>query len=76
MNTPSPLNIPDVQRFVAAVEDRARSLDLSINDLCRTAGVSRATWQRWKAGTVSPKLGGMTAVNNALALTEMRKVLR
>ena len=37
-------------------EERAKRSGLKVVDLCKAAGVHRATWQRWKSG----KTGGPT----------------
>jgi len=40
---------------IVDAERRAAMLGISVADICRTIGVHRATWQRWKAGTGSPR---------------------
>lgn len=40
---------------IIEIEGRLKERGIRINDFCEQAGVSRATWQRWKAGVVIPR---------------------
>ena len=42
--------------LVTSLEARAREAGISINALCRKAGVARSTFSRWKAGRTEPQL--------------------
>lgn len=46
----------DTHNPLVEAEARAKRSGLKVVDLCKAAGVHRATWQRWKAG----KTGGPT----------------
>ena len=39
---------------IATMETALKSAGKAVHDLCTEAGIDRATWQRWKAGHVSP----------------------
>lgn len=54
-----------IQEQIAAIEAAVRGADKGIHDLCRRAGISRATWQRWKAGKTSPTLQNWRSVEEA-----------
>jgi predicted transcriptional regulator len=43
-------------RTPADIEQRARKLGLSINEVCRRAGVAVSIFQRWKQGVTEPNL--------------------
>ena len=43
-------------------EAEAAMAGVSVQELCRRAGLNRATWQRWKAGTVGPTLANWQRV--------------
>lgn len=52
-------------------EDRAKRAGLKVTDLCKAAGVHRATWQRWKSGrTGGPTITQWTAVEALLSERE------
>lgn len=52
-------------------ENRAKSAGLKVTDLCKAAGVHRATWQRWKSGrTGGPTIRQWTAVEELLSEQE------
>ena len=52
-------------------ENRAKNAGLKVSDLCKAAGVHRATWQRWKAGdTKGPTLSQWGAVEALLSQKE------
>lgn len=34
---------------IPTIESRIRAAGMTMDDFCRTAGIDRATWQRWKA---------------------------
>lgn len=46
-------------------EERAADLGLSIEDMCKRAGIDRSTWTRWKNGR-DPMLSKWEAVQAAL----------
>lgn len=39
---------------MAAIEAAAGQRQMSVASFCKSAGVSVATWQRWKAGKTTP----------------------
>lgn len=45
-----------------AIEDAARSRGVTPAELCARIGVSRSTYQRWKAGTTKPSWPAWEAV--------------
>jgi hypothetical protein len=56
---------------LAEAEARAKRSGLKVADLCRAAGVHRATWQRWKAEKTSgPTINQWRAVQELLARQE------
>lgn len=56
-------NLPEM---ISRTEATARSAGVSVDNLCKSAGISRATWQRWKAGTVSPTFRKWQQVETAV----------
>lgn len=46
----------DIPATIMRIETAARAAQVSIDDLCEAAGIHRATWQRWKAGTKLPTM--------------------
>ena len=53
---------------IATAEARAKEAGLKVADLCKAAGVHRATWQRWKSGKTSgPSINEWAAVEALLA---------
>jgi predicted transcriptional regulator len=52
---------------ITRVEAEAAQSGISIEALCREAGIHRATWQRWKAGVVGPTMKNWSRVKDALA---------
>lgn len=43
-----------IQTEIVAVEQELGALRISVNALCREAGIDRSTWHRWKAGATQP----------------------
>lgn len=63
----------DAERTAAAVreaEERAKRLGLTAADLHRAAGVHRATWNRWRAGSFAPSLAEWMRVQDVLSQRE------
>jgi len=52
--------------LVREAEERAKAASVSIDALCASAGVSRAAWQRWKAGVTEPSVTRWMRVEAAL----------
>lgn len=46
----------DINTTIPDIEARLKKAGVGIDDFCRSVGVNRSTWQRWKAGENSPKL--------------------
>lgn len=53
------MTLPDT---LSEIETAARARGVAPSDLCRTLDISRATWQRWKAGTSKPSFDRYQAV--------------
>ncbi|MGE0718522.1 MAG: helix-turn-helix domain-containing protein [Alphaproteobacteria bacterium] len=49
-----------------ALEGRVRERGLSVDEFCKSAGINRATWTRWKSGKSSPQMRKWRAVCDAL----------
>jgi len=63
-----------IPELVREVEERAKAGGVSVDALCAKSGVSRAAWQRWKAGATEPSLTRWRRVEDALAyLIKQRK---
>lgn len=56
----------DTERWVAEVEDRAKALDLPLDELCRRAGIALSTFYHWKAGDNEPTLPLIRRIEAAL----------
>lgn len=56
----------NAQFDISAAEARIKAAGITIEDFCRTAGVSRSTWQRWKAGATRPMLATWEKVADSL----------
>jgi len=56
----------DAQSLIAAIERAGKSVEPKRmpGDLCREAGVNRATWQRIKAGKVKPSYDSLRALQS------------
>jgi len=52
---------------IAQIEQAARAAGLSVDQFCERAEVDRATWQRWKAGTTTPRLDKWMRVQSVAA---------
>lgn len=51
---------------VDQLEARANAAGLSMNEVCRRAGIARSTFTRWKAGETLPTLRVLRKVNHAI----------
>lgn len=51
---------------VQRIEDKARSKGLSMEAVCKAAGVNYSTWWRIKRGKTKPFSDTMTAIRKAL----------
>lgn len=60
----------DVAAIIAAIEARARAIQMPIYKLCIAAGVSSTTVSHWKAGRFSPTVSTLNAVIEALEEAE------
>jgi len=49
---------------------RARAIGWSVAELCRRAGVSRATLSLWRLGGTSPNLGTVQKLDGVLTVME------
>ena len=56
----------DIPTEIRRAERRIKRKRISVNELCRAAQVHRATWQRWKAGEISPNLRNWDRVTAAV----------
>ena len=45
-----------IKDTIIDIEHRLKERGISVNQFCQDIGVSRTTWQRWKAGVVNPRL--------------------
>jgi predicted transcriptional regulator len=54
---------------VLAVEEQAREMGISIDELCRRAKIDRATWTRWKSGASVPRFDAWLRVEDVIGLT-------
>ncbi|MGL4573564.1 MAG: helix-turn-helix domain-containing protein [Burkholderiaceae bacterium] len=68
----------DQDTIIAEIEARAKAADVSIAQLCDTAGVARSTFSRWKRSDRNPNPIGATIVSlskldKALAEVEARR---
>lgn len=48
------------------IEAQAKAVGVSINQLCRRAGVARSIFTRWKAGITSPSVENVNRLIAAL----------
>jgi hypothetical protein len=55
----------DIAASAIALEDRVVAAGISMPGVLTEAGVHRATWDRWKAGTNSPRMLTWQAVVDA-----------
>jgi len=45
-----------IKDAIIDIERRLKERGISVHQFCQDIGVSRTTWQRWKAGVVNPRL--------------------
>lgn len=45
-----------IKDAIIDIEARLKQQGISVNQFCQDIGVSRTSWQRWKAGVVNPRL--------------------
>lgn len=65
-NAHYPAAAMNIQTLIADAESRAQAGGLSIDDLCKAAGIARSTWQRWKSGATEPTMRTWRRVEDAL----------
>lgn len=53
----------EVRRY----ESRAKQAGIEVADLCKRSEIDRATWQRWKAALLEPKIFGWERVKAEVA---------
>lgn len=68
----------DQQDIVAAIEDRAAKLGLSISDVCQQAGVHPTTFSRWKRSEkntqpIGATIKSLSAITDALDALEGKR---
>ena len=56
----------NIHSIIAEVEIKCRKSGVSVHDLCDAAELNRATYQRWKNGSIDP----LANVNSLLAACE------
>jgi predicted transcriptional regulator len=54
-----------VRWIIEEIECRAKNSGISIEDLCKAAGVAPSTFYRWKSGDTSPTLITVERIFNA-----------
>ena len=52
----------DVVNEIPRMEDQIKGAGYSLFTACKDMGITRSTWQRWKAGEVSPSLANWNKV--------------
>ncbi|MBS7789253.1 transposase [Roseococcus sp. SDR] len=52
---------------IAAVEAKLQSAGVSVSEVCRRAGIDRATWHRWKREGDKPRAATWARVEAVLA---------
>jgi len=55
------------------IEQAAKKCGLPIAEMCKRAGINRATWQRWKSGVTSPTMRNWDRVNDVVNAASKRK---
>lgn len=50
------MRMADLSITIPEIEDRLRRAGITVDEFCESAGVHRATWQRWKADKHAPRL--------------------
>jgi predicted transcriptional regulator len=68
-------SIMDQQHIIAALEARAKTVRVSISELCRLAGVHPTTFSRWKKSDLNPdpveaRMSSLNAIDRALSKLE------
>lgn len=58
--------IMNIQNQISEIEERAKGFGLSINELCKRAGIDRSTFTKWKSGKSKPNMETYTSIQNAL----------
>jgi len=48
-------NFSETGNPVRMIEDRAKTIGLSIAEICRRAGIANSTFKRWKSGQTEPQ---------------------
>lgn len=43
---------------IASIKSRAQALNLTVGEVCRSAGVNRSTFWKWDQGDGNPKMKG------------------
>lgn len=64
------MRIMTISDELTRIEAEAAQSGIRIDDLCRDAGIHRATWQRWKAGVVGPTMKNWSRLKDALAAAQ------
>lgn len=67
------MRIMHIADEITRIEAEAAQYGLRIEDLCREAGIHRATWQRWKSGVVGPTMKNWSKLKDALASAQGRE---
>ncbi|MTK63178.1 MAG: hypothetical protein F8N15_01220 [Methanobacterium sp.] len=57
---------------IAAIEARAKKLNLPMAYVCNWAGVPNSTWSKWKKGLFGPTKKNWDAITDAIADLERR----
>ena len=52
---------------ISEAESRLKAARITVDEFCKTIGVNRATWQRWKSGKYEPRIRVWRIVERALA---------
>lgn len=51
-----------IPQTIEAIEARARTAGMTVDEFCKGARIDRATWQRWKAGKTKPSFDAWSRV--------------
>lgn len=54
------------QTVIIEAEARLSATGITVDEFCERAGIHRATWQRWKAGTTEPQMRTWRRIEEAL----------
>ena len=57
----------DIKRRILDLEQAASLAGISHAEMLSQIGIHRATWDRWKAGTTSPRLSAWVSINDMLS---------